>query len=107
MLALGLDPSHANAATTPDLWGYGVRSCADVKQACEAATAENPAEYQRYEDWLTGFVSGLNLALDQDVLSGSGIDTAMRRTCGYCERHPSEDFFSATMDLIQTLGKLR
>jgi hypothetical protein len=97
----------AAAAPTPQLWGYGVRSCANYLAACETADAGNAAEYQRYEDWLTGFVSGLNLALDEDVLSGSGIETAMRRTRAHCEGNPEDDFFAAAMDLVRLLSALR
>lgn len=97
----------APAASAPELWGFGVRSCTDYVDACETADAGNAAEYQRYEDWLTGFVSGLNLALGDDVLSGSGIETAMRRTRAHCEGNPDDDFFAATMDLVRLLGSLR
>jgi hypothetical protein len=85
------------------LWGYGVRSCPDY---LEAATGD-AAELQRYEDWLTGFVSGLNLATGDDVLRGSGIESAMRRTRKYCEGHPDDDFFNATMEFVRMLSSLR
>ena len=91
----------------PTLWGYGVRSCADYEQASAAADAGDPAEYQRYQDWVTGFVSGLNLALDEDVLSGSGIETLMRRTLSHCKAHPDDDFFTASMELVRLLSALR
>jgi hypothetical protein len=91
----------------PTLWGYGVRSCADYEQASAAAEADDAAEYQRYQDWATGFVSGLNLALDEDVLSGSGIETLMRRTLSYCKANPEADFFTASMELVRMLSSLR
>lgn len=91
----------------PTLWGYGVRSCADYEQASAAANAGDSAEYQRYQDWVTGFVSGLNLALDEDVLSGSGIETLMRRTLSHCKAHPDDDFFTASMELVRLLSALR
>jgi len=91
----------------PSLWGYGVRSCTDYEQASAAADAGEPAEYQRYQDWVTGFISGLNLALDEDVLSGSGIETLMRRTLSHCKAHPTDDFFTASMELVRLLSSLR
>jgi hypothetical protein len=108
LLALGLAlGAGSSAGAPPELWGYGVRSCTDYLDAYAAADDGNAAAYQRYEDWLTGFVSGLNLALDEDVLSGSGIETAMRRTRDHCERKPGDDFFAATMDLVRMLTSLR
>ncbi len=100
--------SSSNAlALNPALWGYGVRSCNNYEQASAAADTGDPAEYQRYRDWVTGFVSGLNLALDEDVLSGAGIETLMRRTLSHCKAHPSDDFFTATMSLVRLLSSLR
>ncbi|WP_462321344.1 hypothetical protein [Halochromatium sp.] len=99
--------SPAALALNPTLWGYGVRSCSDYEQASAAAESGSPAEYQRYQDWVAGFVSGLNLAVDEDVLSGSGIETLMRRTLSHCKAHPSDDFFTATMNLIRQLSSLR
>ncbi|NBC46527.1 MAG: hypothetical protein GVY22_00745 [Gammaproteobacteria bacterium] len=107
VLMLSLSIGSAVAASPPTLWGYGVRSCADYLSACEAADAGDAAEYQRYEDWLTGFVSGLNLALDEDLLSGAGIETAMRRARAHCEGNPEDDFFAATMDFVQLLTSVR
>jgi len=100
--------SSPNAhALKPGLWGYGVRGCPDYEQANAAAEANSSAEYLRYQDWATGFVSGLSLALDEDVLSGAGIETLMRRTLSYCKAHPQDDFFTATMNLVRLLSSLR
>lgn len=108
LLALSAAGISASAqALNPTLWGYGVRSCPDYEQASAAADAGNPAEYQRYQDWAAGFVSGLSLALDEDVLSGSGIETLMRRTLNHCKAHPEDDYFSATMNLVRVLSSLR
>jgi len=98
------------AAQTPPLWGYGVRGCPEVAQACAADTGTDigadSSELQRYQDWLTGFLSGLNLATGIDVLAGAGIDDALRRVCAHCEREPTSDFFNATMALVRTVGAL-
>jgi hypothetical protein len=100
-------PVTATQAAEPLLWGYGVRSCADYLSACEADESGDGLEYQRYEDWLTGLVSGLNLATGEDMLRGSGIDSAMRRTRAHCKGHPKDDFFNAAMDFVRTLSSLK
>ena len=107
LLLLLAGTSHSALALKPALWGYGVRSCAAYEQASTAADAGDPAEYQRYQDWAGGFVSGLNLALDEDVLSGAGIDTLMRRTLNHCKANPGDDFFTATMGVVRLLSSLR
>lgn len=96
----------AHAEDQP-LWGYGVRSCASYLEACGQEEQGDAAEFQRFEDWLTGFISGLNLATGDDVLRGSGIESAMRRTRAYCEREPNEDFFNASMDFVRALSGLK
>jgi hypothetical protein len=100
--------AHYAQAAQP-LWGYGVRSCDAFVAAAKAQDEGDAAEYQRYEDWLTGFVSGINLAIGEDALAGSGIETAMRRTRSYCERKEKggEDFFNAAMELVRSLRSLR
>lgn len=93
----------------PPLWGYGVKSCADYLVAAKATEQEveaQKAEYRRYEDWLTGFVSGLNLATGEDVLKGVTIKAAMQRNRAYCSGHLKEDFFTATMDFVRMLSSL-
>lgn len=105
MLALPL-PTDA-LADKQVLWGYGVRACSDYLAATAAGDDGDPAEYQRYEDWLTGFVSGLNLALGEDVLRGSGIDAAMARAGAECQAKPADDFFNAAMRFVRTLSTLR
>lgn len=106
---LGATPS-LQAEKMPPLWGYGIKSC---PQYLDAATGreqghEQPKrEYRRYEDWLTGFISGLNLATGKDVLKGADIDTAMTRIRAHCGGNRKDDFFAATMDLVRMLSGLR
>jgi hypothetical protein len=98
------------AAKLPPLWGYGVKSCSDylgTVKGWEAGVERQIVEYQRYEDWLTGFISGLNLATGQDVLKGADIKAALRRNGAYCEGHRQADFFTATMSFVRMLSKLR
>lgn len=84
------------------LWGYGVRGCAEFVRAAEATDGD----LQRYEDWLTGFVSALNLATNEDVLRGASIDSVLARTRAFCERKPDADFFNATMDAVRSIRVL-
>lgn len=107
MLLGSLSLSTPIPAATPVLWGYGVRSCGDYLAAVKAEAEGDATELQRYEDWLTGFISGLNLSLGQDVLSGSGLTSAMARTQAACEKNPRQDFFNATIELVRTLEELR
>lgn len=104
--ALLATAATAWAEKMPPLWGYGVKTCDQYLQAIEGNGGEL-AEIGRYEDWLTGFVSGLNLATGKDVLKGADIDTAMRRIRAHCGGNKKDDFFTATMDLVRMLSGLR
>ena len=110
-LATGiLLPAVGWADEKPALFGYGVRSCDDFIKAWDERAEgidQGIAEYRRYEDWLAGFVSGLNLATGQDVLRGAQIEGAMRRAQVHCDNKRKDDFFTATMDLVKMLSQLR
>ncbi len=106
LLALLVVPGAAPWAGQP-LWGYGVRACGDYLKAAEAADNGDKSEMQRYEDWLGGFFSALNLALGEDVLRGSGVRSAMRGTRDYCRAHADQDMFNAAMDHVRSLSSLR
>jgi hypothetical protein len=109
LAALLCFPATVGAEKLPPLWGYAVKSCADYLAAVEADAAGTEVaawELRRYEDWLTGIVSGLNLATGKDVLVGADIQSALRRIGAYCRGHPQDDFFTATMDLVRSLSRL-
>jgi hypothetical protein len=92
------------------LWGQGLRSCDDYARAwvgAEQGQETGIAEYRRFRDWLTGFVSGLNLATGGDVLAGADPEGAMRRIQLYCDEHRKEDFFTAVVGLVRELSQLR
>ena len=72
-----------------------------------AGDALQDLEFQRYEDWLTGFITGLNLSMGKDVLVGADINGALKRIHAYCQGHGKEDVFTATMDLVRMLGRLK
>ena len=96
-------------AAPPQVLGYGVKSCEVYLQAYEgwdAGLEEQIEQYLHYRDWLTGFVSGLNLAMSKDALHGVEIPGAMRRIQLYCDEQLTDDFFTASMSLIKLLSKL-
>lgn len=96
-------------AAPPQVLGYGVKPCEAYLVAYEGwdtGLEEQIEQYLHYRDWLTGFVSGLNLAMGQDVLRGVEAPGAMRRIQLYCDEHPTEDFFTASMSLIKLLSTL-
>lgn len=98
-----------SAETKPTLWGYGVKPCGDYIQmwlGVEKGLPEDIAAYRRYQDWLSGFVSGLNTAVNTDVLTGVTIDGAMRRIYLYCEDHHKKDVYTATRDLVRQLNEV-
>lgn len=98
------------ALDQPILLGFGVKSCQDFMTTVdewESGVDQGIADYRRYEDWLGGFISGLNLATGQDVLRGAGVAGALRRIQVHCEHKRKDDFFTAAMDLVKTLSQLR
>lgn len=110
LLPLLLFAAGTQAGKMPPLWGYGIKSCDHYAAAWngkEEGVDEQIGEYRRYEDWLTGFVSGMNLTTGQDVLVGVTIESALRRIHLYCDEHRKADFFTATMDLVRLLSQLK
>jgi hypothetical protein len=108
MLVFALAASSAQAA--PPLWGLGVKGCEAflaTAKGWDQGVDSDIAEYGRYQDWLSGFVSALNLATGEDVLRGAGIDGAMRQVRTYCSAHREADFFNATMGFVRSLSSLR
>jgi hypothetical protein len=107
---LAARPKAAAPVDAPPLWGLGVKGCeaflATAKGWDQGVDADI-AEYSRYQDWISGFVSGLNLATGDDVLRGAGIDGAMRQVRAYCTSHREADFFNATMGFVRSLSTLR
>ncbi len=96
-------------ASPSQLLGYGVKPCEAYLKAYEgwnSGLEEQMEQYLHYRDWLTGFVSGLNLAMGEDMLHGVEVAGAMRRIQLYCDEHPTEDFFTASVSLIKLLSNL-
>jgi hypothetical protein len=99
----------AGAEKLPPLWGYGIKTCTQFLSAAESdekGVDKMVLEYGRYEDWLTGFVSGLNLATGEDVLRGADIKAALQHIRAHCRGHPKDDFFGATMGFVRMLSSL-
>jgi|GEM_PF-857993 hypothetical protein len=106
LLALAAAPVQS----APPLWGLGVKGCDAFLATAEGwdrGVDNDIADYSRYQDWLSGFVSALNLATGDDVLRGAGIEGAMRQVRAYCRAHRDADFFNATMGFVRSLSSLR
>ncbi len=106
LLSLSLSPV---AASPSQLLGYGVKPCEaylEAYEGWESGQEEQIEQYLHYRSWLTGFVSGLNLAMGEDMLRGVEVAGAMRRIQLYCDERPSDDFFTASMSLIKLLSNL-
>jgi len=109
-LALALGLCSVAAGAGPALWGYGVKPCREFLAAAPgdaAPAAVRGAEYLRYREWLAGFVTGLNLATAADVLAGAELDAALTSIQARCQARPGDDFFTATMSLIRSLGRTK
>jgi hypothetical protein len=107
---LAARPKAAAPVDAPPLWGLGVKGCdafLTTAKGWDQGVDADIAEYSRYQDWISGFVSGLNLATGDDVLRGAGIDGAMRQVRAYCTSHREADFFNATMGFVRSLSSLR
>jgi len=107
---LAARPKTAAPVDAPPLWGLGVKGCdafLTTAKGWDQGVDADIAEYSRYQDWISGFVSGLNLATGDDVLRGAGIDGAMRQVRAYCTSHREADFFNATMGFVRSLSTLR
>lgn len=109
LTAIALIPGSVGvslAEGAPVLWGVGVKPCSDFLASAPAdpsAQAIAGEGYRRYREWLSGLVTGLNLATGRDVLNGAQLDAAMIRIRANCERHPNDDFFNASMRLLKSM----
>jgi hypothetical protein len=102
-------PAFSQTGEKPQVIGYGVKPCEQYLSAFdgwEQGLEGQIDEYLGYRDWFTGLVTGLSLATAMDVLQGVEVNGAMRRIQVYCDEHPTDDFFTASMDLIRTLSSL-
>ncbi|NEX21967.1 hypothetical protein G3480_16920 [Thiorhodococcus mannitoliphagus] len=110
LAVLGSGSALSGEQTAPALWGYGVKTCSAYLLTLprdETPTALADEDYLRHRQWLAGFVSGLNFAIDRDVLRGAELDAAMLRIAAICRDNPGDDFFNASLRLIRGLGQLK
>lgn len=106
MLCCAPSTSRAEGAKL-EVVGYGVKACPaylEAFQGWDDGVDEGILEYARYREWLAGLVTGLTLALGEDVLQGIGIESAMRRIRVDCEEQRESDFFGASMRLVRILS---
>jgi hypothetical protein len=109
-LALALGLTTVGATAGPTIWGYGVKSCRDFLAAAPGENAPSVVgsdEYLRYREWLGGLITGLNLATADDVLRGAELDAALNSIRARCRARPGDDFFSASMNLVRSLGQTK
>ena len=93
------------------LYGYGVRSCDDLVASArkwESSETEDAGAlaHMQLMEWMSGFISGLSLALGNDVTRGAGVEGMMRQVVKQCTAHRQSDVFTATMELIKKRGGL-
>ncbi len=103
-------PAMALSEGAPQIQGYGVKTCASyltTYAGWEKGDDREILEYLRYQDWVSGLVTGLSLATAMDVLQGVEVKSVMRRVQIICEENPDEDFFTATTTLIKQLSSLQ
>jgi len=108
VVILFLLPTAVAETQRPNIHGYGLKSCESFllsSKGREAGVEASIAQYLSYQDWLGGLVTGLSLATDMDVLQGVKVEGALRRIQVYCDDHPTDSFFTGSMDLITTLSK--
>lgn len=89
--------------------GYGVKSCQEfltTQQHLQTDNIDSVVDELRYRSWLMGFVSGINLATDDDVLRGIDTDAAMRRIIVHCQKNSQLTMMQATMKYIQELQSI-
>ncbi len=106
---LAAEPANL-APGVPALWGYGMKSCGEFLAAAPPDALSLPLageEYRRYQEWLAGLVTGLNLTTGRDVLRDAELTAAMVRIRALCAAHPDDDFFNASVRLIRALGQLK
>ena len=88
--------------------GYGVKDCTAYLEAFkgwEEGRDDGVLEYVRYREWLAGLVTGLTLAVGEDVLQGIDMESAMRRIRVDCDERRESDFFGASMRLVRILSE--
>ena len=91
------------------LYGYGVHSCDDLVASArqwQSDEEEGALAYVQLREWMSGFISGLSLALGSDVTRGAGVEGMMRQVVKQCTEHRQSDVFTATMELIKKRGGL-
>ena len=106
-LLLAAAPSWSQNAS---LYGYGVRSCDDLVASAKQWESEKEdagaLAYVQLREWMSGFISGLSLALGNDVTRGAGVEGMIRQVVKQCTDRRQSDVFTTTMELIRKRGGL-
>jgi hypothetical protein len=90
----------ANAEAGSTIVGAG-------SQTCTAWTnrKKNPVVKGSFESWLVGFISGLNVSGERDMIGGSDFDAIIEWMDKRCAATPSERIGIAALDLGMELAK--
>lgn len=76
-------------------------------QTCTAWTnrKKNPVVKGSFESWLVGFISGLNVSGERDMVGGGDFDAVIEWMDKRCSATPSERIGIAALDLGMELAK--
>jgi hypothetical protein len=76
-------------------------------QTCSAWTSrtKSPVVKGSFESWLVGFISGLNVSGERDMIGGGDFDAIIKWMDKRCLAMPSERIGIAALDLGMELAK--
>ena len=90
--------SSADAGST--LIGAGSQTC-----TAWANRKKNPVVKGSFESWLVGFISGLNVSGERDMVGGGDFDSIIEWMDNRCHVTPSDRIGIAALDLGMELAK--
>jgi len=105
MLLTATATGSAFAKEEFDMIGLGGNSCSQLGKSFK----KNPNEVdQVYFIWYTGFVSGLNAALQMSGVGYKNVNGVrqtdkMHQLRVYCDEHPMRNFYDASLNDYQSL----
>lgn len=76
-------------------------------QTCSAWTSrtKNPVVRGSFENWLVGFISGLNVSGERDMIGGGDFDAIIEWMNKRCLKTPAERIGIAALDLGMELAR--
>ena len=75
-------------------------------QSCKAWTnrKKNPVVKEAFESWVMGFVSGLNVSGDREIVGGGEFSAIVAWMDRRCSSNPSDQIGVAALDLAMELA---